>query len=80
MIWLLWAHHVLTLMEKRVNIEKYKTVKQAAETYGLKPWWLHRAIKKGLIPSYTFYTKRKLVLESEIHAFIERSRVGGPCQ
>lgn len=57
--------------------EKYLTVKEASERMGLKAWWLHRAIAQGLVPSYTFQTRRKLVLESEIRAFIEQSRSGG---
>jgi hypothetical protein len=60
-----------------VGTEKYLTVKEAALKIGVKEWQLHRAIAKGLVPAYTFATGRKLVLESEIRAFILRSRIGG---
>ena len=57
--------------------EKYLTVEEAAEKIGLKPWWIHRAIRKNIIPAYRLLNKRLLVLESEIRTAIENSRVGG---
>jgi len=59
-----------------MSTEKFLTIKQAAEKIGLKPWWIHRAIRQNLIPFYKFQTGRNLVLESEIRACIERSRSG----
>jgi hypothetical protein len=60
-----------------ISDEKYLTVKETATKLGLKPWQIHRAIARGLIPFYTFYTRRKLLLESEVRAVVSGSRIGG---
>lgn len=57
--------------------EKFLTIKEASERLNLKPWWLHRAIAKKIIPAYKFATGRNLVRESEIVSVIESSRVEG---
>ena len=57
--------------------EQFLTVKELSERLNLKPWWVHRAIAKGIIPAYKLATGRNLLRESEVIAIIENSRVGG---
>lgn len=57
--------------------EPYLTVKDAARRLGLPAFKLQRAARAGLVPTYSFFNKRKLVRLSEVVAFIERSRAGG---
>ena len=58
-------------------INDYCTVKDAARYFKVQIWKLQKAIKNGLIPYYTFFTKRRLVRLSEVAAVIEASRQGG---
>ena len=48
------------------NTEKFVTVKEAALQLGLPYWKLNRAVNSQLVPSYTFFNKRRLVLISEV--------------
>ena len=57
--------------------EKYYTVKEAAELLGILEWKLNEAVKRKLIPHYTFMNSRKYVLLSEVQAAINASRQGG---
>ena len=52
--------------------ERPYTIKEAAALLGLPTWKLQRAVKDGLIPSYTFLNRRKLVRLSEIDAALKR--------
>ncbi len=52
-------------------------IKVAAAQLGLHYWKLERAVKAGLVPSYTLLNSRKLVRPTEVLAVIEASRVGG---
>ncbi len=51
-------------------------IKKAAGLLKLPYWWVQRAVKRGLIPSYTFLNSRRLVRPSEILDFIESTRAG----
>jgi excisionase family DNA binding protein len=62
--------------DKSESPEKFYTVKEAASLLGLKYWQLQRAVKRGLVPSYTFGNSRKYVRLSEVIAAFERSRSG----
>lgn len=57
--------------------EPLRTVKQAAAELGIPYFKLARAVKEGLVPSYTLYNSRRLVRVSEIVAVIEATRDGG---
>lgn len=57
--------------------EKLYKIKAAAAELNLHYWWLLRAIKRGDVPCYTPFNRRRLVRLSEIVAFIEASRQGG---
>lgn len=57
-------------------LEKLCTVKEAAAQIGLPYFKLARAVRDGLIPSYTLYNSRRLVRISEILTVIEASRKG----
>jgi hypothetical protein len=59
------------------NNDKFVTIKEAAYTLELPYWKLLRAVRAGLIPSYQFLTSRRLVLPSEVTAYILSSRKGG---
>ena len=59
------------------TVEEYQTVKSAAAKLGLPYFKLQRAVLEGIIPTYTFLNKRKLVLLSDIEAVIRASRKGG---
>jgi excisionase family DNA binding protein len=48
--------------------EKLYTIQEAAALLNIYPWKLRRAIKKGLIPSYTLLNSRRLVRLSEVVA------------
>ena len=52
-------------------------INHAAAALGLHTWKLRRAIKAGLVPSYTLLNSRRLVRLSEVVAVIEASRAGG---
>lgn len=53
------------------------TVKEAARLLGIYPWKLRRAIRNGIVPSYTLYNSRRLVKLSEVIGAIEATRSGG---
>ncbi len=57
--------------------EPLLTIGQAAEALGLPRWKVARAVKNGLLPSYTLLNSRKLVRASELVAVIESTREGG---
>jgi hypothetical protein len=57
--------------------EKLITIKVAAANFGLPYWKLLRAVKAGIIPSYTPFNSRRLVLLSEVNCYIRSTRSGG---
>ncbi|MGZ2374077.1 putative site-specific integrase-resolvase [Sinorhizobium medicae] len=57
--------------------EKLITLKDAAGIIGVHLWALRRAVKRGAIPAYTPFNKRKLVRLSEVVAYIDSCRQGG---
>lgn len=59
-----------------VHAERLLTLHQAAEALGLYYWQLQRAVRRGVIPSYTPFG-RKLVKMSEVVAYIDSCRQGG---
>jgi hypothetical protein len=52
----------------RPRPEPYVTLQAAAEAFHLPKFKVQRAARLGLIPTYTFYNKRKLVRISEVAA------------
>lgn len=58
-------------------VESLYTIKNAAEALGIQPWKLRRAVKLGLIPSYTLVNARRLVRLSEVVASLHHANVGG---
>jgi hypothetical protein len=60
-----------------VTPEKLVTIKVAAASFGLPYWKLLRAVKAGIIPSYTPFNTRRLVLLSEVNFYIQSTRSGG---
>lgn len=60
-----------------ISVEPYFTVPEAAKVFGVRTWALRRAIKSGVVPSYTPFNGRKLVRLSEIAAAITASKIGG---
>jgi hypothetical protein len=58
-------------------VEQLRNVKQAAAEIGIPYFKLARAVKAGLVPSYTICNSRRLVRVSEILEVIEASRQGG---
>jgi hypothetical protein len=58
-----------------VPLEKLITVQEAAEAIGFPVWKLRRAVKAGLIPSYSLLNSRRYVKLSEVAAAIQG--VGG---
>lgn len=57
--------------------EKLMPISQAADAVGALPWQVRRAVKDGLIPSYTPFNSRRLVKLSEVIAYIDSCRRGG---
>lgn len=57
--------------------EKFIQLNKAADRLGIHLWALRRAVKRGDIPSYTPFGKRRLVRLSEVIAAIETFREGG---
>lgn len=57
--------------------EKLITLKDAANMIGVHLWALRRAVKRGAIPAYTPFNKRKLVRLSEVVTYIDSCRQGG---
>lgn len=57
--------------------EKLVIIKVAADYFGLPYWKLLRAVKSGLIPSYSPFNSRRLVYLSEVSAYIHSTRSGG---
>ena len=57
--------------------EKLVTMQVAAEALGLPTWKIRRAVKAGLIPSYSLLNGRRLVRLSEIIAVVSASCCGG---
>ncbi len=57
--------------------EPFLTFKQAAGELNLYYHQIQRAAKKGYIPTYSPFGRRKLVRLSEVVAFVEASKVGG---
>jgi excisionase family DNA binding protein len=54
--------------------EPLYTIQQAAITLNIHIWKLRRAVKSGLIPSYTIWNSRRLVRLSEVVAAINEGR------
>lgn len=57
--------------------EKFIPLNEAADRLGIHLWALRRAVKRGDIPSYTPFNRRRLVRLSEVIAAIETFRQGG---
>ena len=57
--------------------EKLVTIKFAAANFGLPYWKLQRAVRAEIIPSYTPFNSRHLVLLSEVDRYIRSTRSGG---
>lgn len=57
--------------------EKFIPIKEAADKLGIHLWALRRAVKRGAIPTYAPFNKRKLVRLSEVVAYIDSCRQGG---
>lgn len=57
--------------------EKLISISKAAEAVGALPWQVRRAVRNGLIPSYTPFNSRRLVKLSEVIAYIDSCRQGG---
>jgi excisionase family DNA binding protein len=55
----------------------FYSMKEAAERLGVPLWKVRRAVKSGLLPTYTFYDTKKYLLLAEVEAVILRSREGG---
>lgn len=55
-------------------MEKFLTLKEAADRVGAHYWQLARLAKRGGLPVYRPYNSRKLVRLSEVMAVIEASR------
>jgi hypothetical protein len=60
-----------------ITPEKLVIIKVAADHFGLPYWKLLRAVKRGLIPSYSPFNSRRLVYLSEIQSYIDSTRSGG---
>ena len=58
------------------SVEKYITLHEAADLFGLPYFKLLRAAKRRLIPTYTIFNSRRLVRASEVQAVINASRDG----
>ena len=52
-------------------------MKEIAALIGVPLWKLRRAVKSGLVPTYTFYDTKKYLLLPEVEAVILQSRQGG---
>lgn len=52
--------------------ERLLTIKEAAELLGIQYWKLRRAVKQGVIPSYSLLNTRRLVRISDILRAIDR--------
>ncbi|MGT2465045.1 hypothetical protein ACVOMV_06060 [Mesorhizobium atlanticum] len=59
------------------GVERMVTILDAANTLGVHPWALRRAVKSGIIPAYAPFNGRKLVRLSEVVSAITASKVGG---
>lgn len=57
--------------------EKFIPLSEAANRLGIYLWALRRAVKRGDIPSYAPFGKRRLVRLSEVILAIETFRQGG---
>jgi excisionase family DNA binding protein len=62
-----------------IHIESYFTIRSAAKALGLKYHSLLRAVNADTIPSYKPFGKRRLVLLSEVRAFVASCKMGGQC-
>lgn len=72
-------HHLRLFEEETMELtpEKLMLISEAADAVGAKPWQLDRAVRRGLIPSYTPFNSRRLVKLSEVVAYIDSCRQGG---
>ena len=59
------------------NVEKFETLRSAAEILGLPVSTLRSAVRADIIPTYKFGQSRVLVRISEIIAIIDRSPTWG---
>lgn len=57
--------------------ESFCTLHEASELLNVPYHALLRAVRKGIIPSYTFATSRRYVLISEIVAVMRSTQKGG---
>jgi excisionase family DNA binding protein len=57
--------------------EPFYTIHEACELLNVPYHALLRAVRKGIVPSYTFATTRRYVLISEIVALMRSSQKGG---
>jgi excisionase family DNA binding protein len=60
-----------------LSVEKLVTLSEAAERLGVPYFKVQRAVRAGLIPTYTFYNTRRLVKMSEVNTVIDATRQGG---
>jgi predicted site-specific integrase-resolvase len=58
--------------EKSPLPEPLLTIKEAAPLLNIKYWQLQRAVKRGLVPSYTLLNSKKHVRLSEVAAAFKR--------
>lgn len=56
---------------------KLYTIPKAAAIIGVKPHALRRAVKKGLVPSYSCFNSRALVCPAEVAAAMAAYANGG---
>jgi len=59
------------------GVEPFSTVKQVAGLLNLPYWKLQRAVKRGEVPSYTAFNRRRVLRLSEVVACIEQTKTGG---
>ncbi len=57
--------------------EKLVTMQAAAEALGLPTWKVRRAVKAGIVPSYSLVNGRRLVRVSEVLDVVSASCFGG---
>ena len=58
-------------------LQQFRTVKDVAKILHLPTWKISRAVRAGIIPSYSLLNGRRLIRINEVLAVLERSREGG---
>ena len=54
------------------SVEKLYTFQKAAAALNIHTWKIRRAVKRGLVPSYTLLNSRRLVRISDIEAALAK--------